>query len=125
VPVIQGAAENPHNLARAGIARARVLVVALADPFALRQVVHHARRESSRLLIVARARSAADREFLQREGVSEIVTAEVELAVEMARFTLARLGVSAAETGAIVAGLRRRGTSGGGTGGATLAGGPS
>jgi CPA2 family monovalent cation:H+ antiporter-2 len=118
IDVIQGAAENPHNLRRAGLDRARVLVVALADPIALRQVVHHARRENSRLLIVARARSTADREFLQREGVSEIVSAEVELAIEMARFTLARLGVSAAETGAIVAGLRRRGTGSGASDGA-------
>jgi monovalent cation:H+ antiporter-2, CPA2 family len=115
VPVVQGPAENPYNLARAGLDRARVLVVAVDDPIALRQVVHHARRENSRLLIVARARSSADREFLQREGVTEIVTAELELAIEMARFTLARLGVSAAETGAIVAGLRRRGTGSGGT----------
>lgn len=113
VAVIQGPAENPHLLARAGLARARVLVVALDDPIALRQLVHQAKRESSRLLIVARARSSADREFLLREGVSEIVSAELELAIEMARFTLARLGVSAAETGAIVAGLRRRGTGGG------------
>jgi CPA2 family monovalent cation:H+ antiporter-2 len=113
VPVIQGAAENPRHLERAGLDRARVLVVALPDPIALRQVVHHARRENSRLPIVARARSAADREFLQREGVSEIVSAEVELAIEMTRFTLARLGISSAETGAIVAGLRRRGTGGG------------
>jgi CPA2 family monovalent cation:H+ antiporter-2 len=123
IPVIQGAAENSHHLRRAGLDRARVLVVALDDPIALRQVVHHARRESNRLLIVARAKSVADREFLQREGVTEIVSADVELAVEMARFTLARLGVSAAETGAIVAGLRRRGTGGGGSGGGTLPGG--
>jgi len=112
VPVIQGAAENSHNLRRAGLDRARVLVVAVPDPLALRQIVHQARRENRRLVIVARARSSDDREFLQREGVGEIVSAEIELAVEMARFTLARLGVSAAETQAIVAGLRRRATGG-------------
>jgi monovalent cation:H+ antiporter-2, CPA2 family len=112
VPVVQGAAENPHNLRRAGLDRARVLVVALPDPIALRLVVHQARRENARLAIVARARSAADREFLVRAGVGEIVSAETELAIEMARYTLARMGVSAAETQAIVAGLRRRATGG-------------
>lgn len=108
IRVIQGAAENPHALRRAGVDRARVLVVALPDPIALRLVVHQARRENARVAIVARARSAADREFLLREGVGEIVSAEAELAIEMARYTLARMGVSSAETQAIVAGLRRR-----------------
>jgi monovalent cation:H+ antiporter-2, CPA2 family len=110
VPVIQGAAENPVNLRRAGLEQARVMVVALRDPIALRQVVHQARRANRRLAVVARAVTASDREFLQREGVGEIVSAEVEVAIEMARFALARMGVSAPETQAIVAGLRRRAT---------------
>lgn len=108
IDVVQGSAENPRNLQRADLARARVLVVALPDPVALRQVVHHARHENPRLHIVARARTAADREFLRSEGVGEVVSAESELAFEMARYTLGRLGVSSAETQAIVQGLRRR-----------------
>jgi monovalent cation:H+ antiporter-2, CPA2 family len=88
--------------------QAQVLVVAVPDPIALRQVVDQARRANPRLPIVARARSAADREFLEQRGVAEIVTAETEAALEMARYTLGRLGVSAAETQAIVQGLRRR-----------------
>jgi monovalent cation:H+ antiporter-2, CPA2 family len=109
VAVLQGSAENPHNLERAELGNARVLVVALPDPVALRQVIHHARHANPRLPIVARARSAADRHFLEREGVGEIVTAETEVGLEMARYTLGRLGISAAETQAIVQGLRRRG----------------
>jgi monovalent cation:H+ antiporter-2, CPA2 family len=112
IPVIQGAAENPHNLRRAALDRARVLVVTLPDSLALRQIVHHARRENRRLAIVARARSTADRDFLRRENAGEIVSGDVEMAIEMARFTLGRLGVSSAETQAIVAGLRRRATGG-------------
>jgi hypothetical protein len=46
--------------------------------------------------------------MLEREGVGEIVVPETEVALEMARYTLGRLGVSAAETQAIVSGLRRR-----------------
>jgi hypothetical protein len=46
--------------------------------------------------------------MLEREGVGEIVVAETEVALEMARFTLGRLGVSGQETAAIVQGLRRR-----------------
>lgn len=108
VRVVQGSAENPHNLARANLDRADVLVVALPDPIAMRQVVDHARRHHPRLPIIARARTVADRDFLLAQGVSEIVTPETEAALEMARYTLARLGVSAVETRAIVQGLRRR-----------------
>lgn len=110
VEVIQGAADNPRVLERADVAGASVLVVALSDPIAMRHVVDYARRANERLPIIARARSAADREFLARRGVSEIVVPETETALEMARYTLARLGVSSAETAAIVQGLRRRAT---------------
>ena len=108
VDVVQGHAENPRVLERAEVASASVLVVALPDPIAMRQIVDHARRVSPRLPIIARARTAADREFLAQRGVAEIVVAETEVALEMARYTLGRLGVSAAETAAIVQGLRRR-----------------
>ena len=37
--------------------------------------------------------------MLEREGAGEIVVAETEVALEMARFTLGRLGVSGPETG--------------------------
>jgi CPA2 family monovalent cation:H+ antiporter-2 len=111
VPVVQGHAENPHNLARVDLSHAQVVVVTLPEPMAMRQIVHQVRHENPRVPIVARARSVADREFLQREDVSEIVVAETEVALEMARYTLGRLGVSAPETQAIVQGLRRRTTS--------------
>jgi CPA2 family monovalent cation:H+ antiporter-2 len=108
IPVIQGLAENERNLERADLSRAQVVVVTVPDQFAIRQVVHHVRHEHSRVPIIARARSNRDREMLQREGVGEIVVAETEVALEMARFTLGRLGVSSPETAAIVQGLRRR-----------------
>ncbi len=108
IPVIQGLAENERNLDRVEFSRAQVVVVTLPDPIALRQVVHHVRNEHPRVPIIARARSTSDREMLEREGAGEIVVAETEVALEMARFTLGRLGVSGPETAAIVQGLRRR-----------------
>ncbi|HSH22324.1 MAG TPA: cation:proton antiporter [Candidatus Caenarcaniphilales bacterium] len=112
VDVVQGSAENPRVLERAVPERARAMVVTLPDPLALRQVVQEARRINPRLPIVARARTSADHEFLERAGVGEIVSAETEAALEMARYTLSRLGVSATETQAIVQGLRRRASGG-------------
>ena len=112
IPVVQGLSENPRNLARADLSRGTVAVVTVPDPFALQQTVHYLRRDHPRLPIIARARTAAERSLLQREGVGEIVVAETEVALEMARYTLGRVGVSAAETAAIVQGLRRRVTGG-------------
>jgi voltage-gated potassium channel Kch len=58
--------------------------------------------------IIARAGSPAERVVLEQAGVGEVVVAQTEVALEMARFTLSRLGVSGPETQAIVQGLRRR-----------------
>lgn len=110
VPVVQGLAENPRNLVRADLAHAQVVVVTLPDPIAGQLLVHHVRQDFPRLPIIARARTASDGDLLGREGVGEVVLAETEVALEMARYTLGRLGVSAAETAAIVNGLRRRAT---------------
>jgi CPA2 family monovalent cation:H+ antiporter-2 len=110
VTAIQGLAENERNLVRANMEHASVVVVALPESISLQLVVHYVRREHPRLPIIARARTSAEREYLQNEGVSEIVVAETEVAIEMARYTLGRLGVSAPETQAIVRGLRRRST---------------
>ena len=108
VPVIQGSAENQRNLSRADLGHAQVVIVTLPDSLAVQQVVHFVRRSHPRVPIVARARTGAERDALEREGVGEIVVAEAEVALEMARYTLGRLGVSGAETQAIISGLRRR-----------------
>jgi CPA2 family monovalent cation:H+ antiporter-2 len=108
IPVVQGIAENERNMERVQLERAHVVVVTLPDPIALHQVVHHIRRVHPRVPVIARARNASDREMLEREGVGEIVVAETEAALEIARYTLGRFGVSGPETSAIVQGLRRR-----------------
>ena len=108
IRVIQGMAENQRTLERADLARAQIVVVTVPDPLTVRQVVHFVRHDFPRLPVVARAGSPGERAQLEREGVGEVVVAQTEIALEMARFTLSRLGVSAPETQAIVQGLRRR-----------------
>ena len=110
VTAVQGLAENERNLMAADLGHASVVVVTVPDSMALQLVVHYVRREFPRLPIIARARTNAEREFLQQEGVGEIVVPETEVALEMARYTLGRLGVSGPETQAIISGLRRRQT---------------
>jgi CPA2 family monovalent cation:H+ antiporter-2 len=108
VLALLGNAGNPVLLERLGLDRARVLVVAIPDPLAARQAVDHARQHHPRLDIVVRTHSAGDRAYMRAKGVGEAVFAEVERAVELARRTLHRFGVSGAELQFAVQGIRDR-----------------
>jgi CPA2 family monovalent cation:H+ antiporter-2 len=109
IAALLGSADNPVLLDHAGLDRARVLVVAIPDVLATRQIVEYARRGWPRLDIVARTHSQDQMQDLRERGVNEAVSGELELALEMARHTLRRFGVSAAETLVILQGLRSRG----------------
>jgi CPA2 family monovalent cation:H+ antiporter-2 len=108
VTAIQGNAANPLTLAQAKLSQARVLVIAIADPLPVRQIVDHVRREHPRLDIIVRVQTEAEGAFLFRRGVGEAVFGELETALEMTRRTLHRFGLSAPETQAIVQSLRSR-----------------
>ncbi len=93
---------------RAGLDQARVLVVAVPDAVAARQIVDYAHRGWPRLDIVARTHSEEQVGELRSRGVDLAVSGELELALEMARHTLHRFGVTSAETIAILQGFRSR-----------------
>jgi CPA2 family monovalent cation:H+ antiporter-2 len=112
IPVIQGNAAVPAIIARADLARARVLVVAIPDPVAARQIVDQALAAAPGLDIVVRTHSERERQFLQGRGVREVVLGEWELALEMIRHTLQGFGLAAAETETIIQNLRRDGLPG-------------
>jgi CPA2 family monovalent cation:H+ antiporter-2 len=105
-PVLYGNCANPPVLERAQLEHARTLVVAIPDPVMTRQTVEQARRWHPRLDIVARVYTAEEAVALRMHGVAEAVIAEHELALEMARHTLHRVGVSSLEVQAIIQRLR-------------------
>ncbi len=105
---IRGNLENRIVLDRAPIERSTVLVVAVPDPVATRFVVDTVRRQHPRLPIVARTHSQSERAVLRQLGATVVVVGEVELALEMTRFTLRQFGVSGPELTALIEGLRRR-----------------
>jgi CPA2 family monovalent cation:H+ antiporter-2 len=107
ITVVRGIADNAAVLEQAGLGRAAVLAVAVPDPISARTIVDLARQSYPRLPIVARAHSVAERIVLRRLGANEVVVGELELGIEMARFTMRRLGVSAPEAQSLVQGLRR------------------
>lgn len=108
VQVLLGNAANPLLLGQVGLGRARVLVIAMPDVLAARQITEYARHANPNLDIVVRTHSWAERSFLLRRGVGEAVMGELELALEMTRHTLRRFGLSTIEAQAVVQGLRRQ-----------------
>jgi CPA2 family monovalent cation:H+ antiporter-2 len=108
ISAIRGSVENRVVLDRAPLDRATVLVVAVPDPVTTRFVVDTVRRAHPRLPIVARTHSASERSVLRGLGATVVVVGEVELALEMTRFTLRQFGVSGPELVSLIEGLRRR-----------------
>ena len=105
---VQGNVENRVVMDRVPLDRATVLVVAIPDPISTRYVVDTVRREHPRLPIVARTHSQSERAVLRQLGATVVVVGEVELALEMTRFTLRQFGVSGPELISLIEGLRRR-----------------
>jgi CPA2 family monovalent cation:H+ antiporter-2 len=105
---LYGDAASPAILRRAGLDRARLLVVAIGDPLASRLAVERARAINPRLPIVARARGSTEIQSLRELKVTRLADPEVEAALELARAALARMGVSGPEQAAITLSLRRR-----------------
>lgn len=108
VPALYGDIADEHLLDNAEVARARVLVFAAYDPPAAEFAVEYARRVNPRIEIVARVETPEEADRLLDRGASQTVEGERELAVQMARYTLRRFGVTSREVDAITQGLRRR-----------------
>jgi monovalent cation:H+ antiporter-2, CPA2 family len=106
VPVLFGDAARPVLLERAGVGRARMIVVALPDRIAVRQILDHARDLNPTLPVVARTHNDDDRQQLYDAGASEAVMGELELALELGRRALEISGVEGATAQAAVDGLR-------------------
>jgi len=108
VRALYGDIADAALLEHAGVRRARVLVFAAYDPPAAEFAVEHARKMNDRIEIVARVETPEEAKRLLERGASQAVEGERELAVQMARYTLRRLGVTSREVEAIAQGLRRR-----------------
>ncbi len=106
IPAILGSASNPAVLEKADLAHARVLVVATPDAVANRLIVDYGQSINPRMEIVVRTHSWEEREYMYRKGITQTVMGELELALEMTRYTLHRFGVSGGEIQAILQGLR-------------------
>jgi CPA2 family monovalent cation:H+ antiporter-2 len=105
--VIEGTPTSETVIDMLELEDARVLVIALSDPFGARLLTELARARNPYLEIVVRATSPGDADALSRSGASEAVVDEDEIALELIRASLQRFSISALEVTAIV--QRQRG----------------
>jgi CPA2 family monovalent cation:H+ antiporter-2 len=95
VPTIVGDAAVPGVLEAAGIANARLVVVATPDSFQARRIVELARQLKSGIDLVVRTHSAGEVQKLEALGAGRVVFSERELAYGMLEYALRSLGVPA------------------------------
>jgi CPA2 family monovalent cation:H+ antiporter-2 len=109
-PAVFGDASNAEVLDEARLEAARIIVVAIPDAHAARLIVQHAREVNPRIALVVRAHDhRLLAEMHSMPGSVYVIHGEVELGVQMTRYTLRRFGVSNIEAEAIAEGLRGRG----------------
>jgi monovalent cation:H+ antiporter-2, CPA2 family len=93
IPYIYGNAVSIPVLTRAGLDRARAMVIALPDAMSTRLCLKHALEISPKLDIVVRANQYKDIELLYQLGGSEVVQPEFEASLEMAAHLLVKIGL--------------------------------
>ncbi|MCK6588507.1 MAG: cation:proton antiporter [Polyangiaceae bacterium] len=89
-----GDASRSFVLERAGVARAKMVIIALPDQVVARQVIEHARALNANIAVVARTHSETDRRRLRSMGINEAVLGEFELAFELGRRALGAAGLA-------------------------------
>jgi CPA2 family monovalent cation:H+ antiporter-2 len=82
-PMFYGDVHRPEILDRLGVARARILVLAISDPMATRRAVAIARRSNPDLFILVRTRLVADVDDLIALGANAVIPEEFETSVEI------------------------------------------
>jgi CPA2 family monovalent cation:H+ antiporter-2 len=109
VIAIYGDAAHPEVLELAGVEAARLVVVATSEPNETRLIVERVHELDPAVDIVVRTHSDSEAAHLRALGGKvQAVHGERELAVQMARYSLRRFGLSSAEAEAVAQGLRGR-----------------
>lgn len=78
-----GDGSNQEILQKAGLARARVIIYAISDPFALGRAVANARALNPKINIIVRTKRLEDASELERAGASQVISEELEAAAEI------------------------------------------
>jgi CPA2 family monovalent cation:H+ antiporter-2 len=87
-PVMYGDATRPQVLHRLDVAHARLVVVAISDPFATRRIVTRIRAISRDVPLIARTRYMEEVDRLDGAGATTVVAEEFEGSIELVSRTL-------------------------------------
>src|SRR5881396_1330783 len=93
VPCVFGDAAHRELLARAGVARAPLVIVALPEIERARLAVAAVRALRADVPLLARAHGRAEAEALRAKGATEIIQPELEASATLIRHALAALGL--------------------------------
>ena len=107
--MIYGDATRSVLLQRVGIARAKLIAVAITDPTATRQIVQLARSLNPEAAILARTRYVLDVDRLQVAGANVVVAEELEGTIDLVSETLRIFGITEGAIERFTAELRDEG----------------
>jgi len=96
-PIFYGDATREEVLNNAGILKARILVIVIADPAATRRIVSASRKINPRIYIIARTRFLSEIEGLKGVGANEVIPEEFETSIEIFSRVLAKFLVPKSE----------------------------
>ena len=112
VAAIYGEASTPGILAAAGIAQARLLVIATPEGFQTRRIIEIARELNPGIDIAVRTHSEAEVAHLESEGVGLAIMGARELSFGLTEYALRSLGVSPRRAAEIIQNERVSGAGG-------------
>jgi CPA2 family monovalent cation:H+ antiporter-2 len=108
-PVVYADAARRPILARLGVRDARMVVVAITDPIATREIVALVRALAPRVSILARAHFLREADLLAQAGATRVVVEELESTLELVTAMLTQFGVPDESVARFTAELREEG----------------
>lgn len=101
-----GDGSNQEILRKAGVERARVIIYAISDPFAVARAVANARGLNANITIIVRTKRLEDAADLERAGATQVISEELEAAAEIIICLLELYGLPRKEAFALAESVR-------------------
>ena len=90
-PIYYGDASQEAVLEEVGIEKARVVVVVISDPLAIRKIAAAVRKENPNVFLIVRTRFVTEMESLYALGANQVIPEEFETSIEIFSRVLAQI----------------------------------